>query len=93
MSIPGRLSTAEIQGGALGYGCWEINPTGCSLLRFFRVEGPWDFWEANTEGLEQLVGDCPECFLKTVADIFLSQGASHPAGWSSRVDPISTARE
>lgn len=53
--------------------------------------GPF-LWEANTEGLEQLVGDS-ECFLKAVADIVLIQGASQPAGRSSRLDPISTARE
>lgn len=87
-----------------GRGCWEINPTGCSSLWFHRVEGaglreglgkeflgPF-LWEANTEGLEQLVGDS-ECFLKAVADIVLIQGASQPAGRSSRLDPISTARE
>lgn len=69
----------EIQPGALGHGCQEMNSTSFSFAGWKELvlgDGQWNFGEANTEGLEQLVGDCPECLLKTVADVVLIQGTS-----------------
>ena len=37
--------------------------------------------------------DCPRCFLKTAADISLTQDAMHPTEEGSVLDPISKTRK